>query len=179
MICMLICMPAYDFNHLPYFCGIEIYCDMVAYLTQLLSGWKCNCFVNACDCCNCLSVPLLEFGVTSPTLSGTRLTVRLLFCVIRPLAATPLVSHHCSGNKDTNYAIILALRNHHSRYKNGIIYVYTSFLVRTQKIEEIVTTLMKPIFNWGRPASEIVMAARGWSNRDLVTRGNHSPGSTK
>ena len=38
---------------------------------------------------------------------------------------------------------------------------------------------MKPIFNWGRLASEIFMAARGWSNRDLVTRGNHSPGSTK
>ena len=57
--------------------------------------------------------------------------------------------------------------------------MHTSYLARTQKIEEIVTTLTKPIFNWGRLAWEIVMAARGWSNRDLVTRGNHSPGSTK
>ena len=50
--------------------------------------------------------------------------------------------------------------------------MYTSYLARTQKIEEIVTlnTLMKPILNWDRLASEIVMAARGWSNRDLVTR---------
>ena len=55
--------------------------------------------------------------------------------------------------------------------------MYTSYLVRTQKIEEIVTTLTKPKFNWGRLASEIVMAARGWSNRDLVTRGNHSLGA--
>ena len=41
--------------------------------------------------------------------------------------------------------------------------MYTSYLARTQKIEEIVTlnTLMKPIFNWGRLASEIVMASRG------------------
>ena len=41
--------------------------------------------------------------------------------------------------------------------------MYTSYLARTQKIEEIVTlnTLMKPIFNWGKLASEIVMAARG------------------
>ena len=41
--------------------------------------------------------------------------------------------------------------------------MYTSYLARTQKIEEIVTlnTLMKPIFNWGRLASEIVMTARG------------------
>ena len=41
--------------------------------------------------------------------------------------------------------------------------MYTSYLARIQKIEEIVTlnTLMKPIFNWGRLASEIVMAARG------------------
>ena len=153
---------------------------MVAYLTQLLWGWKCNCFVNTCILCNCLSVPLLKFGVTSPTLSGTRATVRLLFCVIRPLCTTPSASHHCSGSKDTNYALILALRNHHSHFKNGIIYMYTSYLARTQKIEEIVTTLTKPIFNWGSGlASEIVMAARGWSNRDLVTRGNHSPGSTK
>ena len=59
--------------------------------------------------------------------------------------------------------------------------MYTSYLAGTQKIEEIVTlnTLMKPILNWDRLASEIVMAARGWSNRDLVTRGNHSPGSNK
>ena len=58
--------------------------------------------------------------------------------------------------------------------------MYTSYLSRTQKIEEIVTlnTLMKPIFNWGRLASEIVIA-RGWGNRDLVTRCNHHPGSTK
>ena len=49
MICMLICVP--DFNHLPYFCGIWIYCDMVTYLARLLLGWKCNCFVNACNCC--------------------------------------------------------------------------------------------------------------------------------
>ena len=58
--------------------------------------------------------------------------------------------------------------------------MYISYLAHTQKIEEIITlnTLMKPIFNWGRLASEIVMATRGWSNRDLVTRGNHSPGST-
>ena len=153
---------------------------MVAYLTQLLSGWKFDYFVNACNCCNCLSVPLLEFGVTSPTLSGTRWTVRLLFCVIRPLPSTPLASYCCSGSKDTNYEIILELWNHHSHYKkNGIIYIYTSYLARTQKIEDIVTTLTKPIFNWGRLASEIVMAARGWSNHDLVTRGNHSPGSTK
>ena len=48
---------------------------MVTYLAQLLSGWKCNCFVNACNCCNCLLVPLLEFGVTSPALSGTRWAV--------------------------------------------------------------------------------------------------------
>ena len=41
--------------------------------------------------------------------------------------------------------------------------MYNSYLARTQKIEEIVAlnTLMKPIFNWGRVASKIVMAARG------------------
>ena len=27
-------------------------------------------FVNVCNCCNCLSVPLLEFSVTSLALSG-------------------------------------------------------------------------------------------------------------
>ena len=32
---------------------------MVIYLAQLLSGWKCNCFVNACNYCNCLLLPLL------------------------------------------------------------------------------------------------------------------------
>ena len=55
--------------------------------------------------------------------------------------------------------------------------MYTSYLAGTQKIEEIVTlnTLTKPIFNWSRLAIEIVMAARGWSNRDLVTMGNHRP----
>ena len=43
--------------------------------------------------------------------------------------------------------------------------MYSSYLAPTQKIEEIVTAnmLMKPIFNWGRLASELVMAARGWS----------------
>ena len=41
--------------------------------------------------------------------------------------------------------------------------MFTSYLARPQKIEEIVTlnTLMKPIFNWGRLAGEIVMTARG------------------
>ena len=50
-----------------------------------------------------------------------------------------------------------------TKQKNGIIYIYTCYLARTQKIEEIVTlnTSMKPLFNWGRLASEIVMAARG------------------
>ena len=150
-------------------------------MAQLLSGWKCNCFVNACNCCNCLLVPLLEFGVTSPALSGTRWAVRLLFYVIRPLAS---VLPHLPPTTVLAASIqilcdnILALRNHHSHYKkNGIVYIYTSYLARTQKIEEIITlnTLMKPIFNWGRLASWIVMAARGWSNRDLVARGNHSP----
>ena len=57
--------------------------------------------------------------------------------------------------------------------------MYSSNLARTQKIDEIVTlnTLMKPIFNWGKLASELVMAAKEWRNRDLVTRGNHSPGA--
>ena len=116
MICMLICVP--DFNHLPYFCGIWIYCDMVTYLAQLLSVWKCNCFINACNCCNCLLVPLLEFGVTSPALSGTRWAVRLLFYVIRPLpqcyptCLPPLFWQQVYKF----HAIILALRNHHSHY---------------------------------------------------------------
>ena len=41
--------------------------------------------------------------------------------------------------------------------------MYTSYLARTRKIEEIVTLnpLMKRVFNGGRLASEIVMAARG------------------
>ena len=58
--------------------------------------------------------------------------------------------------------------------------MHIKYLAYTEKIEEIVTlyTLMKPIFIRSRLASEIVMAAGGWSNRDLVTMGNHSPGST-
>ena len=135
---------------------------MVTYLTQLLSGWKCNCFVNACNCCNCLSIPLLEFGVTSPALSGTRWAVRLLFYVIRPLPATPATCLQPLFWQQvyTFYAMIFAPRNHHSHQKKGIIYMYSSYLARTQKIEEIVTlnTLMKPI--WGRLASELVMAAQ-------------------
>ena len=118
---------------------------MVTYLTQLLTGWKCNCFVNACYCCNCLSVPLLEFGVTSPALSGTGWAVRLLFYVIRHLPPTTVLA------ASTQILwMIIALRNHHSHYKkNGIIYMFSSYLARTEKIEEIVTlnTLMKPIFN--------------------------------
>ena len=56
--------------------------------------------------------------------------------------------------------------------------MHISYLAHTQKIEEIVTinAVMKPIFIWGWLA---FMAARGWRNRDLVTRGSHSPGSTK
>ena len=167
-ICMLICVP--DFNHLPYFCGIWIYCDLVTYLVQLLSGWKCNCFVNACNCCNCLLVPLLEFGVTSPALSGTRWTVRLLFYVIRPLphpiCLPPLFwqqvyKFYACAQKPSQS--LLKKKKSKTKQKNWIIYMYTSYLVRTLKIEEIVTlnTLMKPIFNWGRLASEIGMAARG------------------
>ena len=40
------------------------------------------------------------------------------------------------------------------------MYMYTSYLARTQKIEDIVTliTLVKPIFSWVRLASEIIMA---------------------
>ena len=145
----------------------------------------CRTFHPWCLCIKtrCLSIPLLEFGVTSPALSGTRWAVRLLFYVIRPLPATPATCLQPLFWQQvyTFYAMIFALRNHHSHQKKGIIYMYSSYLARTQKIEEIVTlnTLMKPIFNWGRLASELVMAARGWSNRDLVTRGNHSPGSTK
>ena len=129
----------------------------------------------------------LYWNLVWPALSGTRWAVRLLFYVIRSLAS---VLPHLPPTTVLAASIqilcdnILALRNHHSHYqktnktkKNGIVYIYTSYLARTQKIEEIVTlnTLMKPIFNWGRLASWIVMAARGWSNRDLVTRGNHSP----
>ena len=108
MICMLVCVPY--FNHLAYFCG------MVTYLTQLLSGRKCNCFVDACNCCNCLLVPLLEFGVTSPALSGTRWAVRLLFYVIRPLPHPTCPQPLFWQQVYKFYAIILALRNHHSHY---------------------------------------------------------------
>ena len=46
----------------------------------------------------------------------------------------------------------LLINKSKTKQKYGIIYIYTSYLARTQKIEEIVTinTLMKPIFNWGR-----------------------------
>ena len=152
---------------------------MVTYLTQLLSGWKCNCFVNACNCCNCLSVPLLEFGVTSPALSGTRWAVRLLFCVIRPLSATPLASHHCSGSKYTNFSetITVIIKNNKKR---GYLYVYQLPDAHTENWRNNHPKHVDEthIFNWGRLASEIVMApvmaARGWSNRDLV-RGALSP----
>ena len=95
----------------------------------------------------------------------------------RCLSATPLASHHCSqGSKYTNFlrwylrsetiTVIIKKKTKQNKTKKGIIYLYTtntSYLAHTQKIEEIVTlnTLMKPIFNWGRLASEIVMAARG------------------
>ena len=62
-----------------------------------------------------------------------------------------------------------------------MIYMHASYMAHAQKIKEIVTLniFIKPIFIWVRLASEIVMAAGGWSNRDLVLRGNHSPRSTK
>ena len=63
--------------------------------------------------------------------------------------------------------------------------MYIRYLAYTEKIEEIVTlyTLMKPIFIWGRRASEIFIAARGLSNRDqwplLLTWFNFNPSMDK
>ena len=82
-------------------------------------------------------------------ISGTCWAVRLLFYVIRPLPQCyptflpPLFWQQVYKF----YEIILALRNHHSHYKktkqnkkNGIVYIYTNYLARTQKIEEVCWT---------------------------------------
>ena len=63
---------------------------MVTYLTQVLSGWKCSCFVNACNCCNCLLSGVQDFFDRNKILSGGDLShyqvphcIRVfLFCLI-------------------------------------------------------------------------------------------------
>ena len=53
----------------------------------------------------------------------------------------------CDNTCDQKQSQSLLKKQKQSKTKNGIIYMYTSYLARTQKIEEIVTlnTLMKPI----------------------------------
>ena len=92
-------------------CGIFVESKYIAIwlLTWLSCCWDgnvCYFFVNVCNCCNCLSVPLLEFSVTQSSVIrwGTRWAVRLLVCVIRPL---PLQCYPTclppTGSKYTNF----------------------------------------------------------------------------
>ena len=104
IICM-IGVPVYDLNYLPNFCESKYLAIWL--LDSVVVGLEMYAFfVNACNCCNCLSVPLMEFSVTQSSVIrwGTRWAVRLLVCVIRPL---PLQCYPTClpppGSKYTNF----------------------------------------------------------------------------
>ena len=154
-------------------------------------------FVNVCKCCHCSSVTLLEFSVTSVIRRGTRWAVWSLVCVIRPLSLqcyptclppggsqTPRVYLHwwsLAGSKYSNF------RPKSSRPEtitvnrkkpNPGCFICISVTWRTHK--KLKKWSLKT--HWWNPCLPEagwlgVMAARGWSNRDLVTRSSHSPGA--